>query len=349
MSERHDDQDLLDRLVREARDEARPELDWDGMEQRLMQRLDSEAPASAHPSPKWRWALAVAAAALVALGAGKLLQRDDSGSVAWTDPAAAPRLHTESSVDGRRLTRGDEIRAGSVPTVVTHAGHAKWTLSPGGTAAVAESGKIITLKLGHGAIDAEVVPSTMPETFAIEVEETRVAVHGTRFHVERGPDGVVVEVSEGVVGVGPVSDRGQPRWWLRKGDSGSFRPDGRLGEVKRGDAVPAETEQPATPARPTVRLPLQADAKELQRALEALSRSATECFASSTIAEGQVRIQVETVMSVRVAPDGSVGSVSFEPPLAPAVVQCVQAASKKQRLSPSERGATASHSLLLGS
>jgi hypothetical protein len=350
MSNHGREDNVLNQLIDEAREQAAPELDWDRMERRLMQRVDSEERA-AGASQRWRWVGSLAAAAVIALGIGAVVRHQPSEPAARstvTSPEARSRVVTAARVDGSSLAVGDEVRAGAGRSWVHHAGQADWTLSSGGRAVVAENGAVITVKLLSGSVEASVVPSAKPETFAVEVDDTRVAVHGTKFRVERGTDGVRVEVSEGVVGVGPVSDRGHPAWLLRHGDSGRFALDGRQGDVKHAELTASEPSVPE-PANPAPALPSAAAAGELAKAADELSRATTSCFASNTAAEGSVRVQVETTMSLAVSPNGFVGAVTFDPPLLPSVQSCVAGSAKKLRLSPSQHGGNVSRSLLLGS
>jgi hypothetical protein len=90
-----------------------------------------------------------------------------------------------------------------------------------------ERGGGITVHLARGSLHAEVTPRPFGEVFAVEVERTRIAVHGTSFTVTREGDKVVVEVSHGSVAVGPVGHRGTTHGWLVVGpDRAAFTLDG---------------------------------------------------------------------------------------------------------------------------
>jgi hypothetical protein len=85
----------------------------------------------------------------------------------------------------------------------------------------------ITVALSRGSIHAEVTPRTEGEVFAVEVERTRIAVHGTSFTVTRDGDRVMVDVAHGSVAVGPVGHAGSTHGWLVVGpDRGTFSLDG---------------------------------------------------------------------------------------------------------------------------
>src|SRR5205085_6851243 len=85
----------------------------------------------------------------------------------------------------------------------------------------------LTIELAYGSVHADVVPRAEGEAFAVEIEHTRVAVHGTSFTVSREGDRVVVEVAHGSVAVGPTGHPGSTQGWLLVGpDQASFSLDG---------------------------------------------------------------------------------------------------------------------------
>ena len=81
----------------------------------------------------------------------------------------------------------------------------------------------VTVALSRGSLHADVTPRTEGEVFAVEVERTRIAVHGTSFTVSREGDRVIVDVAHGSVAVGPVGHPGATHGWLVVGpDRASF-------------------------------------------------------------------------------------------------------------------------------
>jgi ferric-dicitrate binding protein FerR (iron transport regulator) len=135
-------------------------------------------------------------------------------------PDSVPLAPGEAGAHGAHdllaLAPGDVIEAGPAKVVVGHDGLVVWTLAPGGRVllrSLGDHGIGHTVMLERGAIRAEVTPrdpsAGIVESFAVEVETTRVAVHGTAFSVTRGEeDGrVLVDVEHGSVAVGPT---GQP-------------------------------------------------------------------------------------------------------------------------------------------
>ena len=340
------DNEALRRVVSEVRDQEPPELDWERMERRLMARIDADE-SQARRSRRWPLVAGLAAAAAVVLGVGVASMKSARTLENVVAPVSAgPRVHTGAMLNGTEVSVGDEVRALGQPSTVHHAGLATWTVAQAGRAIVAESGGVVTVRLVSGSIEAEVVPSARPESFAVEVEGTRVAVHGTSFRVERQSDGVRVQVREGVVGVGPVADRGRPSWTLLAGDSGNFALDGRKGDVQRTGGPFAGSR--ALPSRPSQKLPLAPSAAEQAKLLDQLTALTRGCFDSNTTAEKQVRVQAETTLSAVFAPDGSLRSISFDPPLSPAVTGCASGAAKGLRATPTERGVALTRSLLLG-
>jgi hypothetical protein len=110
-------------------------------------------------------------------------------------------------------------------------GLVSWTLAPGGALRVRSVGLGHTVTLERGEIHAEVTPRSpsegLVESFAVEVEGTRVAVHGTAFSVKHEGDHVLVDVAHGTVAVGPVGHVGVTTGHLLVGPArASFSLDG---------------------------------------------------------------------------------------------------------------------------
>jgi hypothetical protein len=164
------------------------------------------------------------------------------------------------------LAAGDVVEAGDAPVVFGRAGDVVWTLAPGSRARMlsmgsdkgeghrsgtlappAERGEAApgrdgaasgpkpqvghTVALERGSLHAEVVPrdlsAGMVEAFAVEVEGTRIAVHGTSFTVVRGEGQVLVDVEHGTIAVGPAGHQGATTGHLLIGPSrASFSLDG---------------------------------------------------------------------------------------------------------------------------
>jgi hypothetical protein len=244
VSETHDEIRALRVMVDELRAEPPPELPWDAIEQRLLSRLslaDSRAPAPTRArrglgqaSPFSRVIGFAAAAAALVLAGGL-------GSHPAEPRAAAPEHRIEASTfavlpgssahDLARLAPGDVIEAGAEPLTFAQEGLVSWTLAPGGALRVRSVGLGHTVALERGEIRAEVTPRSpsegLVESFAVEVEGTRVAVHGTAFSVKRERDHVLVDVAHGTVAVGPVGHVGVTTGHLLVGPArASFSLDG---------------------------------------------------------------------------------------------------------------------------
>ena len=343
------EQRALERLISELRAEPLPELDWQRLEARLSQEpkpvLRSRAIelASRLRLP----AVAVAAAAALFVATRPRTPAANAGK-AVAQIAAGP-------LNGDRLAVGTRVTAGNRSVVVDHQGRARWTLEPHATAFVSDAGEFLTVQLESGALSAAVIPNTRPETFAVEVAGTRVAVHGTAFRVERAGDRLLVQVSEGTVAVEPAQSHSDPSFLLRRDSRGSFGLDGRTGSVEgnaselvrdagresRREIAPwvdaprttapkraASASNALTAAAPPLAppasrqsLPQQPSISEIESGVSSAVGLLNGCFRDNTHSAGN-RVSASTGMTLIVGPDGSVRSVTFSPPLAPAVEDC---------------------------
>jgi ferric-dicitrate binding protein FerR (iron transport regulator) len=358
----------LRQVVREASEERAPQVDWARIERAL---LDQEPQARPMPRRGRRlaWWLAAAAAALAVAGASWRAARQPASPPA----RAVIERPGGGSLDGAALAAGDRVTAGDADLRVEHAGIAAWTLSAGGRARIALTGSLLTVELEQGSILAEVVPSARPETFAIEVGETRVAVHGTVFRVERSGDSVRVEVREGSVVVGGRTERGATRGFTLAAPSrGVFSTDGaRSGEVGRDataavapapNAVPAPkptavaahraapasvpAAEPTPASAPPAEPPERPASADVDGGVARLTAAVEKCFVSNT-SVGEVSVSVSSKLTVVVDPSGAVSELRFDPPLAPAVQRCAGQAMQDLRFPQSRLGAKATRSLQL--
>lgn len=289
-----------------------------------------------------------AAGLLVAFAIAALL-------VARRPPVAVPakpaaKLSTQP-LNGDQLALGTRITAGKQALTVEHHGRARWTLEPYATALVSDAGEFLTVQLESGALSAAVVPNPKPETFAVEVEGTRVAVHGTAFRVERLGERVQVEVSEGTVAVEASGSHSSPAFLLRADSRGNFALDGRTGSVEgNASAVLAKSgahsrravakvasvahahaatpvAQPVVPdasaelASPAPALPLQPSISDIESGVSSAVELMNRCFHDQTRST-DIRVSAGTGLTLSVAGDGTIQSVTFAPPLAPAVEDC---------------------------
>jgi len=364
--ERRPEEQALDRLILELREAASPKLDWERVEARLM----------SEPLPKPRSAsraflnrLRLPAAGLVAAAAVATL-------VMARTPTAVPAKQTaklnSAPLNGDQLALGARITAGNQPLVVEHHGRARWTLEPHGTALVSDAGEFLTVKLESGALSAAVVPNPKPETFAVEVGGTRVAVHGTAFRVERVGERVQVEVSEGTVAVEPSGAHSAPVFLLRRDSRGNFALDGRTGSVegnasavvadgggrshrtvvKVGAAAPVAHGRVTLPALPSAKpevsaepvaqpspLPVQPSISDIEDGVSSALELMNRCFHDQTRSTGN-RVTASTGLTLSVAGDGTIQSVTFAPPLAPAVEDCAVSGLRSLSFARSVEGVT---------
>ena len=374
---RSDEEQALAHLVGELRELPPPELDWDRVEARLM---NEPRPASGSVAPGFFGRLRLPAAALVAVATGVFLfaARHKPSPVAQSKATAQIQ---NGPINGDALAVGTHVTAGNRNVVVEHVGRARWTLDPHATASVVDAAEFLTVRLEDGALSASVVPKPKPETFAVEVGGTRVAVHGTAFRVERVGDRIEVEVTEGTVAVEPIGTHSDPSFLLRRGSRGSFGLDGRTGSVEGNASVvmrdsgpkshreiarsvaaspshalatatpPASSAmsapsadgalnpQPPSAAQPTPALPEQPSISDIEAGVSSAVELLNRCFRDKTQSTG-VSVSVSTGMTLSIAGDGTVQSVTFGPPLAPAVEDCGVAGLRNLTFAHSLEGAT---------
>jgi hypothetical protein len=347
-------------VLDDVRRDPGPDIDWDTLEDALMAKVSRQSASTrAHRghyaafSVKWAFAFA----AMCALGVGYAATRSPTPPAPIvTTTAPAPAAAVVGRIDGNGLAVGQSITASTDDVVVEHARRVTWTLEPGSLAHLESVGDVVTVALDRGVVSARVVKSLRTETFVVRVDDTRIAVHGTEFRVERLASGVQVRVTEGVLGIGPV---GGPSFELRAPGAATLNLHGARADKKPAslpahriasgsqppaeEAVPApaegaETAPPGTPA-PAVDAPVAAAVTAENTAprratmpagaepLVAQTAHAVQtCFATRTLASGDVQVSVRTHMSLRVTVDGHVGDALFDPPLAPSVRDCVDTA-----------------------
>ncbi|MEJ7732741.1 MAG: FecR domain-containing protein [Polyangiaceae bacterium] len=257
MKPTHDQRGDTARALRMVTDELRaepvPELAWDDVERRLLERIARRQP------PRWvtparpastgarppsgasvlpRLLGFVAAAAAVTLLLTSSARGPASSSLPlperMVDAAALPQAPGSTDRDLGALATGDVIESGDAPVTFFQAGSVRWTLAAGSRARIATAGvggvgHVVTLD--RGTIRAEVVPRAasegLVEAFAVEAGGTRIAVHGTLFTVTRQGDSVLVDVEHGAVAAGPTGHAGVTTGRLLVGPArASFSLDG---------------------------------------------------------------------------------------------------------------------------
>ena len=350
----------LRQLVHEIKEQPTPALDWDELERRVMSQADRES-AVAASGGSWRWkvaGVALAATAMFTAGVGTLRTLD-------TPQLAAPvssGISTQAGdrIDGDKLPIGRRIVAGTTPVVVEHAGRASWTLKPHSHAWLSVAGERLTLRLEFGSVVASVVPSELDESFAVEVGQTRIAVHGTVFSVELLVDHTHVEVQQGTVSV-RVIDGDDQGWLLSAPATGRFSLNGR--RLDTTELKPARTSAALGPRRaagpsaqpsaagspsPASDVAARPDEAQLELSADKVGDVVRRCFAQTTSNPGAVHVSASSNMTVRFGADGKLERLEFDPPLAPSVQACSHSGVQSITVERSRDGAAVSRVVHLG-
>ena len=358
---------MLDSMIETARGQPLPEVDVASLEARLRRRWVGQSTKVRSRQVSWRW-LSGLAVGLSVLAGGIAAQ--------WyrvhTNLDAARLSSTVLNIDGNELRVGRDIVAEGQPVSVVHRNLARWVLAPHGRARIIAQGPYLTVGLDRGRIDAEVVPSRQRESFAIETDARRVAVHGTHFAVERQSTGTVVEVLVGSVIVGSPGQPGRTTGVLLTApqrlrfplvEQNASSPFGNVTAVVE-DASPRRPKNtPSAPAaansnsmdlgahRLVDKLPERPSLIEQETALDVVRAAAARCFAQAktndSIRESNVLVRVETRLTVTLAPIGSVQDASFSPPVPDEIMECARHEVADWSTSPSQSGSTASRAIIL--
>jgi hypothetical protein len=216
----------LDDLVREAKSHLgtieSERVDWSAVDKGLFARIELEQHRErAGFTATGRWpgvvAAAVAAAAVFAVAVhdgrdrpGESLATTASesgelgGRIVGIEPDAVVTIDGKPATAGATIRLGDviEVRGGGAGAVIERPGKLTLRIEGGSRAAVTHTEGSLVLALARGAVEAQVVPVPSGEAFAVDVDGSRVAVHGTHLRVARSGDRVTVDLNEGVVAVG---------------------------------------------------------------------------------------------------------------------------------------------------
>ncbi|HEY6081763.1 MAG TPA: FecR family protein [Polyangiaceae bacterium] len=333
MSRNEAQEAALRRVLREARAQQPPDIDWAGSEERLL-RL---AERSARPTPRPKFALAWAGLALAAVVALWLVH-ERSGVAPRLAPPEVVEATEPLRKNAEQLAVGARVEAGERELSVDHAKRATWTLAPHSSAQLTEKGERIALRLERGSVLSEVVPSSRPETFVVEAAGTRVAVHGTVFRVALEGGRVIVQVREGTVAVGPIG--AVPAFFLKAPAHGDFVSDGRSGSIDGRPLGDSEERRPApvraAPLRPSAapssssgpvpegstELPLEPSINDIETGFARIVDTTSDCFGRNTASAEGVQITVRTALGLHIESSGAVSNVDFQPPLSPEVEAC---------------------------
>lgn len=340
----------LQHLVRDARDEPAPELDWSSIEERLLLQTRQPAPPAKRSARPLAWgALALAAAAVLWLvgtrGQPALLPAPQAGITAPQSPMT----------DGDTLAIGARVEAEGQELSVEHPRRAKWTLAPSSSALLAGRGERITVRLERGSVLSRVVPNPRPETFVVEAANARIAVHGTVFRVALEGGRVLVDVREGTVGVGPLGNA--PAFLLKAPAHGDFAADGRSGSIDgrqvsadegrqtgpqksppRSNAVASAAGSALAPVA-SAELPGEPSINDIEAGIARIVDATSDCFTRHTQSADGVQITVHTALSLKILDSGAVADLDFQPPLSPDAEKCAAAGIEQVRFAPSRQGA----------
>ncbi len=347
----------LRRLVRDARAEAPPEIDWSGAEERLLRHAQRMTPAERRSSYPLAWgALAVAAALTVWLGGQRAHHTVTQAppSIIATEPLRR---------NGDTMALGSRVEAESREVSVEHAGRATWTLAPSSSALLASRGERITVHLERGSVLSEVVRNPKPETFIVEALGARIAVHGTVFRVGLEGGRVIVQVREGTVGVGPLG--GGPAFFLKAPARGDFAGDGRSGSIDGRPLDESEGRRPgplkvapmrsasagpvsnASPPIASAGLPNEPSINDIEVGIARIVDATSGCFSRHIKSTDGVQITVRTALSLKILSSGGVADVNFQPPLSPDAETCAAASISQVTFAASKQGAQVTRMLEL--
>ena len=169
---------------------------------------------------------------------------------------------------GVPLKLGDVLETGGARATIERPGKVTLTLEPGLKTVVTHVQGALILALERGAVEAQVVPVASGEAFAVDVDGSRVAVHGTHLRVAREGQRVVVDLNEGVVSVGAAPRAGSVLGTLVNAPAHvefmASDPAGTLEQTHDPSAV--RTPEPAPPASASRAVALQHPAASAWRA-----------------------------------------------------------------------------------
>ncbi len=217
--------------------EGRTSSDWSALDDALFAKLDREdaqvAAATRFRGSRAAWGvlagITAAAAAMLVLaghvdhdtitGEGRGHARASSGSSSGAARERASKLSRSDSattvtVNGLTASRerpmavGDAVEVRGGRAVFVEPSKVTWALESASRISVGHAGGPLVLALERGALEAQVAHVELGEAFAVDIDSARVAVHGTHLRVERVGEKVIVDLTDGVISVGPAPLRG---------------------------------------------------------------------------------------------------------------------------------------------
>jgi hypothetical protein len=246
-------------------------------------------------------------------------------------------------VGGTRLRLGDVVETKLASVTLQRASKVTMILEPDSRVRVTKMRETLVLELERGAIEARVTPVAHGEAFAVDVEGSRVAVHGTHLRVQRADRRVIVDVDEGVIAVGDAPRVGPVfgavvvapahAEFMAFDALGSLRVSresatlrwaaSKTGSGQGGSAATPESHAEAQPAPSHAHLAPAAGSGPVPSAAPEtdLASIVRRCMAERPRAEN-VSILMRTTLRLTLGDDGWVQSARFEPPVAPDVNAC---------------------------
>ena len=376
--------DGFDKLLEEARAElgadAADRVDWDAVDAKLFARLDADRRAErARFTPNRRRGLTLvavglaAAVAIVALLAGKTREPpaadetatvESAGNVVAIEGGGPVLVDGKVVAGGAPLRLGDVLETGGARATVERAGKVTLTLEPGSKTVVTHVQGALILALERGAVEAQVVPVTAGEAFAVDVDVAGRRARDAPPRGARGPAGRGRSERGrrlGRQGAARGLAAGYPRECARsrrvhgersggyaRADTRSFLREGSGAGVAGGDlarrglAAPVGRQRVAR-SGPAVRrsaLGGPVDGRNEREDRGGLARTEprrgalearyAQCMAERPRADN-VTVVVNTTLYLDVGDDGTVRFARFDPPVAPDVNACSAAAIYRER------------------
>lgn len=358
-------------------------VDWDRVDQSLFARIEHEQREERALRPKLqdrRWAYFGSAAVAMAATLGILLGKSrepssvrlgathaDSlaGRIAEVQGEGSVLVNGVGAAPGASVRLGDGIETRGSEATLVREGAANIVIEPNSRLLVRQVSGTLVLSLERGALEARVVPVSAGEAFAVDVADSRIAVHGTVLRVARVGDHAAVDLLEGVVSVGAAPRFGQLLGSLITAPAhvefsvddavktlnvshdpslvrsvplsaaSATTPAAHFEEPERSLRSRSEPNplRPATPAVSPGHLDnnrgptpnLQGAATPEVGSNESVEAAVVACMRERPRAEN-VTVVVSTTLYLDVGDDGAVRTARFDPPVLPEVNGCAAAA-----------------------
>jgi ferric-dicitrate binding protein FerR (iron transport regulator) len=371
---------LLDEVRSDLGTQAAKSVDWDSVDAGLFARIDRERQAerARFAAPRRRGMVLAtaglaAAAAIVAVLVGKgrepldlqgAAPPESAGTLLSVEGGGSVLIDGKVATSGATLHLGDVVETRGARATLERPGKLSLALEPDSRTTVTHVRGALVLALERGAVEAQVVPVPAGEAFAVDVDGSRVAVHGTHLRVARAGSHAVVDLTEGVVSIGEAPRAGSVVGTLvnapahvefeaadaagtltQTHDPAAVRPAVRPAAVAMAPLLPRHVEPESTPVHASTPSPGEPRA-EVHAAAGAPARpaaSAADASPQETIAAAvracmaerpradNVTVVVNTALHLEVGDDGAVRAARFDPPVAPDVNECAARAIYRER------------------